>query len=221
MSRFYGSIQSGSTARGRQRHAQAGSSSVQYGPGMRLSDHPGLPLTDSDTEEDLFNHSNLESPDRSYFSTPHFPPPAHSSRSNSRTPTDRITPTRPGSSASHQNGDEMVVLFQKQQALLQEVITTQCAMAKKQDDIESKLHVLQDEAKKSESPEGLKGKTGDCKRKRVVTLTLSVSIRMFHYYYYYYIFYCFRERSMVFMKLWTLIYSISQKNSKCLKNCFT
>ena len=139
----------------------------QYTPGMRLSDHPGILNANevahalSDSEEDILGdgYSNQE-----YFS-PQLNPVADSVSndtgcssllSNSCTPTESqlfVTPRRlscqvPNQDAVHQNSETMVVLFQKQQALLQRVLASQQAMTKKQEDIEVKLHTLKEDVKK-------------------------------------------------------------------------
>lgn len=158
--------------------------SIQYTPGMRLSDHPSVDvngvvqsLTDS---EDEFQGS-LDNP--TSHGTPYLSPQYHvlnnrerGSYSTTSTPTgnpvEMITPTRPHPS-SEQSRSDMVVLFQKQQELLQKVVTAQETMAKKQEDIEAKLHVLQNEVEKQESP---KSTSSSSKRKRTVTLSLSVRV---------------------------------------------
>lgn len=184
-SNFYGS---GSNPRRRQKTAAGrllagrllaeAQSPHQYGPGMYLSDFPcfdaSRQVAEASDSDDY--HEELAGNQGVPRSTPTFTCGELGHPSTSSSPSDSaiaITPRRPCQVTGQSASADMVVLFQKQQTLLQKVLATQESMVKKQEDLETKFISL--EKKCHETCEPTHTSTRKGKRKRTVSLSLSVS----------------------------------------------
>ena len=154
---------------------------MQYQPGMSLSDiagqvtmGSGSSSEDDDFLDDDFNFGDSETDhyeqSSSAFSTP------HSSTS--------LLINKPRSSASLQgtgnepitgpSNESIILMLQRQQAMLQQVLDGQKIIEQRQDTVECQLSELQSKVEKPVSPSP-SSSSSEGKRKRVVTRTLSVS----------------------------------------------
>ena len=160
------------------------SSTLHYQPGMSLddiaaqatmrsgsssesedySDNGFDPLSDplgGALDESLGDH--FEQQMTSSFSSPH----SSISLGHTSTPNSSIRSGHDG----HQN---IILMLQKQQAMLQEVLDGQKALEERQDTVESHLAELQSKVEESATSTP-SSSSGDGKQKRTVTRTLSVS----------------------------------------------
>ena len=169
-----------------------GSSPLRYQPGMSLEEISAQAAMGSTSESEELSddgYDPLSGPlglggalnnslgDRDRFEQQTFSSP-HSSVSLGHTSTP-ISSVRSGheGAAGHQS---IILMLQKQQAMLQEVLEGQKALEERQDTVESHLAELQSKMEESATSTP---SSSDGKRKRVVTRALSVSCnKMYHFY---------------------------------------